>query len=754
MKKRLVFLLFILLVLIVLVWYFVCRVSIEKRPPILLKNTSGIETTEFQLHDSILFDAVNLSPRTGYKIQIVREDGKIITESRLSTDQYGQIPETVIWYDIGILQCLDVPIHTTKTTHLSEYEIRNYEYAGKNYSLKIIEDENIVREISFRVIRETKRPKLYASDSRGCPKSGFLIGEEDVWVVGKNFPKGSIIRLWAVSDNVEWKDADQLKDVTKQYNNELSPLFELKLDDTGFKKLLWLKGLTSIGSYDIVAEVVTYPFGSYYSSSTAKVKNVVSNLSYSGFVIQRRQGVGEPLEQNAAGVRMSSKLAYRDAFLTTEDVYAGVDPYVHPSYIGMAADVYIVADKTDAQWTTDMSLVDVTGFVETVTIQPGTCANAYSTLAWAAPLIQGEYDLVLDFNQDGVYTHGVDLIDSLDPIGFTVAEVRVESISFNYSGSGAITIYDNINGSNINPPEYSCGACDDIKPAAWVMGGSYAVKVNFKAVPAVNFVQIWAENGLGGLDSSSSPVTVSFSGGNGQSTFSPNSVPNSIDKRLFDWNWKYKNVNGASTGTQNMGITGKHIVYTVHSSPKAPMTTPWLEVLEYGTDWASGETTEAGVVDKIVNGIYNSGMVYDGGGHHTTGMGNFNLTAVFNELRTSGLTVYMDCRDCANLFHVLTNALGFAHQYLRIPGYFTYKPMLPMGVTWTGSTSCVSGGWNYHQVGWCGSHVADASTELNCTSSVTSLILAICDITAINYINYLTDTAGISPGSTSVCSPY
>ena len=40
-------------------------------------------------------------------------------------------------------------------------------------------------------------PVLFAADSRGCPKSGFLIGEEDVWVVGKHFPKGSIVRLWA-----------------------------------------------------------------------------------------------------------------------------------------------------------------------------------------------------------------------------------------------------------------------------------------------------------------------------------------------------------------------------------------------------------------------------------------------------------------------------------------------------------------------------------------------------------------------------
>lgn len=166
--------------------------------------------------------------------------------------------------------------------------------------------------------------------------------------------------------------------------------------------------------------------------------------------------------------------------------------------------------------------------------------------------------------------------------------------------------------------------------------------------------------------------------GSGQGILNVNSVPTSIGKHLFKWDWKYKNINRSSTTTKPMGATGEHTVYTVHSTPKTPMTTPWLEVLEYATNWASGETTEADVINKIVNGIYNSGMVYNGGGHHTTGMGNFNLTAVFDELRTPGFTVYMDCRDCANFFHVLTNALGFNHQYLRIPGGFTYKPILSM----------------------------------------------------------------------------
>ncbi len=737
MNKKLLLVLALIIILVIL---FLSRFFGERRPPTGLRTASGIQTTEFQAHDSVLFDASDLSANTGYRVQIVREDGKIATESLLSTTQEGRIPETVIWYDIAVLPCRRGTTDLTSVTEVSEREITDSEYLDKNYTLKIFKDDTLVRQMSFRV-KAGIRPYLYAADARGCPQSGFLIGEEDVWVVGKNFPKGSVIKLWAVPTPVAWKDGDALKDMTRQFDAGVPPVFELKPDDTGFKKLLWSKGLTSIGSYDIVAEVISYPFGSYHASSTAQVRNVLEKLAYSGFVIQRHQGAAEPLEQDAAGVR-TSKLTFRDAFLTTENVFVGVDPYVHPTYIGKMANVYIVNDKTDAQWTVDPSLADVTGFPEVVTIQPGGCANCYSTLAWAAPLTLGKYDVVLDFDQDGQYTPGVDLIDSLDEVGFTVSEVRVESVSFNYPGSGAITIYDNLNGSIISAPEY-LSANTVVKAAAWVMGGAHSVSVSFKAAPTVTSAKIWAENGLGGLNSSGSLVTVSFSGGTGQETFSVNSPPASIGKHLFDWDWKYKDVNGSPSAALEMGKTGKHILYTTYSTPNAPMATPWLEVLEYATEWASGETTEAGVVQGIVSGIYTSGMVYDGYQHHTIEMDGFNLTSVFNELRTPGLTVYMDCRDAANFFHVLTNALGFSHQYLRIPGPFTYNRILPMG-----QSLCNSGGWNYHQVGWCGSQVADGSAKLTCN------VAAICNITEANYISLLTSTPGITSGSTGICSPY
>ena len=651
------------------------HISDEKHPPIRLKTASGVTTAEFQLHDSLLFEAADLLPKTGYTVRIIREDGRILSESFLSTDRYGRIPETVLWYDIGIRSCSKNPPRTDMVFPVQDYEIRDLDHVGKRYTATIVKDDTLVRTTDFRVSEALTRPSLYAVDSRGCPKSGFLIGEEDVWVEGRNFPKGSVVKLWAVPDSTEWKDADLLNDVTKQYGSQQPPVFELQGDVTSFKKLLWPRKLTSLGSYDVVAEVLSYPFGAYHLNATAQTRTVVANLKQSGFIIQRRQGVKEPLEMNLAGTRQSP-LIYRSTFLTSENVYVGVDPVVQPNYIGKTGDIYIVPDRNDATWTVSTALPDpdASGTVESISVQ-FVCGNCWATLAWTAPLTPGKYDVVLDFDRDKKYTSGVDLIDSLDPAGFTVAEIRVDSISFNYGGSNAITIYDNVNHATVGSPEFY-SAANVVKPAAWVRGGAHTVQVTFKADPAVASAQIWAENGLGGLNSSGSPVSVNFTNGTGQGTFTVNNAPAAVGKYLFAWDWKYKNVNGAVTGTQDMGTTEKHLVYAVLGTPVPlpDMSQPWLEILDYAATWASGATTKEGVMSGIMSNGYSN--------HYTWNMDCMLLASDFVRLvSTQGIPASQ---------HRWGSIWASAIDDMT---YQQTKVIDPVGPTW-GSTAIQ---WSWHQ---------------------------------------------------------
>jgi len=772
MKKSLIAIILLLIIIAVIIWFLICRGPGVKRPPTLLTNGSGVETTEFQIHETVLLDAVNLEPRTGYDIRIVRDDNAVVTELRLSTNGAGRIPETVIWYNVGVLPCRQIIRNVRMTEYNSNYDLTDYGFAGRGYTLSFIHAGNVVREVNFQVTAAMARPVLYACDAAGCPTSGFLIGEENVWVAGRNFPAGSIIRLWAVDADPEWQDGDDLDDRTKLYGYGLPMLFELKQNETGFKKLLWPKGLTSIGSYDIAAEVVSYDFGEYHASTTAEVTNVISNLTYSGFVVQRRPGTAEPLEVDIAG-SLQSPFTFQNTFLTNEDVFVGVDPCLQPSYVGQTADIYIVPDKSDAQWTTStgvlLNTLDVTGVIETITVG-GICGNCWKTLAWSAPLTVGDYDVVLDFDRDGYYTPGVDLIDALDPVGFIVAEIRVDNISFNYSGSGAITIYDNVAGSNISAPEYY-SANHIVKAAAWVRGGSHSIEVEFAAASSVGSAEIWAENGLGGLNSSGSPVTVTFSGGSGTGTFSVNSPPAVIDKNLFFWDWKYKNVGGGSTPTVDMGETGEHILYTTYATPGAPMTMPWLKVIDSACIWASGESNLTAARTAITTGVndigdtdgdadYNSANLYTGGSFSSW---SFDLTDFLHDLSTMS-NMQFNCADCANALQVYMNALGLGLEYriLDMGGATNYIDPIGNGNTANSTDPVEDWGttsWNWHCVGWLtGDIIYDACLHLDgdgSPGSTPNTRLQPVNIGHTTYCNALTPaTTPCTPDEQNVCTVY
>ncbi|MBI4882163.1 MAG: hypothetical protein HY812_21255 [Planctomycetes bacterium] len=108
-------------------------------------------------------------------------------------------------------------------------------------------------------------------------------------------------------------------------------------------------------------------------------------------------------------------------------VELGIDPTRYPLIIGQSADVYVVQSKTKAEWLLNAALVDVTGGAKFFTFAGGTIQA--NTLTLDTGTLSGNtggtdmgvpYDVVIDFNQDGLL-NGTDLIDGYgDEAGFYV----------------------------------------------------------------------------------------------------------------------------------------------------------------------------------------------------------------------------------------------------------------------------------------------------------------------------------------------
>jgi len=108
-------------------------------------------------------------------------------------------------------------------------------------------------------------------------------------------------------------------------------------------------------------------------------------------------------------------------------VSLGIDPrYTYVA--GLTVDLYVVANKTAAQWVSTPALVDVRGAPQTVTfpaapttiqqntflLDNGTLLGPVETALSADTRIGVGYDVVIDIGRDGQFNDGVDLIDGYD----------------------------------------------------------------------------------------------------------------------------------------------------------------------------------------------------------------------------------------------------------------------------------------------------------------------------------------------------
>jgi len=111
----------------------------------------------------------------------------------------------------------------------------------------------------------------------------------------------------------------------------------------------------------------------------------------------------------------------------TSPVSLGIDPrYTYVA--GRTVDLYVVANKTAAQWVSTPALVDVRGTPQTVTfpaapttiqqntflLDSGTLPGPVETALSGDTRIGVGYDVVIDINRDGQFDDGTDLIDGYD----------------------------------------------------------------------------------------------------------------------------------------------------------------------------------------------------------------------------------------------------------------------------------------------------------------------------------------------------
>ncbi len=245
-------------------------------------------------------------------------------------------------------------------------------------------------------------------------------------------------------------------------------------------------------------------------------------------------------------------------------------------------------------------------------------------------------------------------------------------VSFNYSGSNAISVQKDK--TTITSPEYKRNfttITKDDSYAAYLVGqGKISIKVKFNSSDAsMNYLvkaTVISGNGIGNIceifvapcDLDSKVFTIEL----------PTALPTSISKKSFTWKWEATALPTSSSlcPITCTSVNTTHTVYTLLSTPQAPIGTPWIEVLDYSCVWASGQTSNTGVMQKIVEGLYNNtGFLYDinsGAPRYTSySTQSFNLSSMLSDI--GGSQIIVNCYDMGKAVSIFANILGCNSNY-------------------------------------------------------------------------------------------
>jgi hypothetical protein len=291
------------------------------------------------------------------------------------------------------------------------------------------------------------------------------------------------------------------------------------------------------------------------------------------------------------------------------------------------------------------------------------------------------------------------LIGNLDA---QTPQIWPTEISFNYDEGGssndAVTIKKNAS-TSISIPEYIKDSRNE--SCAYIKSQSnHKIKVKFSSNNSnINYLvkaTVISGTGIGNVCEMfvapcdlNKTLTIDLDG----------FIPASVGKRTFTWKWEATAlpINSPYCPITCTSINTTHTYYTLLSTPQAPMSVPWTDVLEYSCIWASGLSDNINIIGTLTTCLYSqSGLVYDEFQTHYEFVGwppikfEFNLTDFLIEWNKA------DCQDCSMFLSILSSSIGASlYQTRRIDGGFYTKRIIPIG-----NENETTKSWNFHQIGW------------------------------------------------------
>jgi Chlorophyllase len=421
------------------------EVPSHRRPPeepgLRVLDGSGRHRKELEAGESVAIAADGLRPSKPHTVRVLIEDDEVFSVSLLS-DRYGLIAPTVVWPDLGIGDPEEGGRYAFPTLEEAAQALD-----GRALTIELSAGRRVVHRGSVRLLAELRRPRVFSATREGAPRRGLLAGEDELWVRAMNLPAASIVDLYLVPRQSDWREGDPMTPIVDATGREVVATVEIGEGDREFLHRLWERDRLVPGGYDLIARLTADREWRREDRRFRRTDLVADRLATS-VVVRQDVFLYKPIFQGCvnsvqvAGRRLNGSpyFQFTDNFPVGTDVWATLDPAgLMPQKIGKKIRYYVTQHKNATEWTNDPTATDVNGSViETITAS--SCVNAAEMLVWSNPQTPGRYDLVVDFGNeapdpanfvsDGQFNPPVDMIDGAVVVGFYVTDDPAVAGSF------------------------------------------------------------------------------------------------------------------------------------------------------------------------------------------------------------------------------------------------------------------------------------------------------------------------------------
>jgi len=376
-----------------------------------LHGSNGSPRSEYYFGETIFLSLDNLYPETQTLIRIRKDNSKdcsckeCVSTLLVATDRDGRIDDLEIWYNVGY--------------DLDGNPVR----ADGNYTVQILQpsttDPWIMYKIKFKILLSLPTTAyLQLTDAFGIYKGCGVLAGNDVFVQGGNLGANTEVHLYVVKDKNYYSSGDV-------YQDESGGAEVVKTSASGelLNSKIWPTA-SVIGAYDLVADVA--PFGQF------NIGDVIAKTTLAGLVVQAPPSGADILAEVACDANGNHK----NEFAETEAIWASVNPLTRPADLPVLMDlchstIFISPHKSVWQKNDPLVHIETVGSLNApieALVEPTsgslalTMVRGESKLGYRQPLRlwPGDYDMIVDVNNNFSYDPGVDILDGGPHVGLKI----------------------------------------------------------------------------------------------------------------------------------------------------------------------------------------------------------------------------------------------------------------------------------------------------------------------------------------------